>query len=762
MTPIRFPLAPLLCVALATFGAGCSRKEGDVPARSGSAAAKAENPAPHRLTFRPNLLLVTLDTVRFDHLGCYGNKGVETPGLDRLAREGLLVEQAVAVAPLTLPSHASILTGLYPPRHGVRDNSDFRLPAAVTTLAEHLKSQGYATEAVVGSVVLSSSLGLEQGFDRYDEPAAIPRETAPRGHALFRPVLERPAAAVTDAAIVALDQTGEKPFFLWVHYYDPHQPYAPPEPYARRFSGRPYDGEIAYVDAQLGRLVDELSKRGLLDRTLVVVTADHGESLGDHGEETHGLFVYDATIHVPLLLRFPGSIPEGRRVDRVASGVDIVPTALDLMELPPLPGVQGVSFARAARGEAQGPRDAAYAEAVYAERVYGWAPTFCLRDAGTKFIEAPETELYALGTDPREERNLAPSRADDVKQWKGRFDAATAAIGTPDASAESPMDAEARERLASLGYLSGSSGAIQRSSRPDPKRLVGVNQQLVHATTLISQGRSAEALAVLTEALAADPENPAVLTLAGTLAFNSGKKEQAISQLQSAARLAPSVYDNQWNLANALHLSRRLPEAATAYRAALAVRPLSSEARYGLGTVLIAMNDAPGAVETYNEALRLGQRAAKVRAGLGIALAATGDTARAMASLREAVDEDPSLVVAWNKIGILTAQRGKTNEALGFFAKALAAEPDNPDALSNHARASMLLGDLETARRDVEHLARKQPNFPTAWSLRAQILEASGDKEGAQAVVREFLKNSQGADPRTVQSAQEMLKKLGG
>jgi hypothetical protein len=357
-----------------------------------------------------------------------------------------------------------------------------------------------------------------------------------------------------------------------VHYYDPHQPYAPPASTLERFRDRPYDGEVAYADAELGRLLDELARRGALNRTLVTVTADHGESLGDHGEETHGVFAYEATLHVPLLLRLPGAIPAGTRAAGVTSGVDVVPTVLDLMGLPPLPGVQGKTFAAEARGESRPARDAVYAEAVYPERVYGWAPIFCLRDATTKYLLAPEEELFDLRADPKETVNLAPKRPDDAKRWRERLEAMRASFGSPDAAAESPMDQETREKLASLGYVSGGAGAIHRSSRPDPKKLVGLHQKFVSATTLVSEGRSSDALPLLHDILRADAENPAALTLAGTLDFSSGKREQGLRELRDAARLAPGVYDNQWNLANATLLAGQVQDAAHAYRAALAAR----------------------------------------------------------------------------------------------------------------------------------------------------------------------------------------------
>jgi arylsulfatase A-like enzyme/Tfp pilus assembly protein PilF len=725
--------------ALALASAGCGRSSHDATAG------------------RTNLLLVTLDTTRADHLGCYGDRRAETPRLDRLAAEGALVENAVAVAPLTLPSHASILTGLYPPRHGVRDNADFRLPSAETTLAEHLEQHGYKTAAVVGSLVLSSFLGLSQGFDAYDEPGAASDGKL----SLYRPIVERPASEVTDAAIAALNRFGGSSFFLWVHYYDPHHPYSPPPPYATRFADRPYDGEIAFTDMQLGRLLDDLSRRGILDRTLVVVTADHGESLGEHGEKTHGLLLYDADIRVPLILRLPGSIPATRRVGGVVSGVDVVPTVLDLMALPPLPGTQGRSFAAAARGGDVPAREPAYAEAVYGERIYGWSPAYALRGAGRKFIEAPEPEIYDLGADPRETANLAASRSGEVASSRDRLQAIREALGSADASARETMDADARAKLSSLGYLSGGASDVVRRTRPDPKKLVAEHVRFLEAKSLVGAGRPKEALALAGEVLKADPENPAALGLSGMLLFSAGRRDLGLSQLEAAARSAPGVYENQWNLANAHHVLGRLSEAARGYRSALALQPSSAEAHYALGNALFGTGDTTGAIREYQEAVRLGLASPSVRAALGAALGAAGDLGGAEAALRAAVDANPRFAEAWNKLGTVLEKAGRKEDAREAYRKALDASPGQTDALFNHAKVSLLLGDRSSADREVRELLEKHPEYPAGRLLLAHVRLAAGDKEGAREALHQFLRQERNADPRMVESARKTLEELG-
>lgn len=709
---------------------------------------------------QPNLLLVTLDTTRADRIGCYGYQHAETPHLDKLATEGVLFEQSIAVAPVTLPSHASILTGLYPPRHGVRDNADFRLPGVEITLAEHLKELGYATRAVVGSIILSSDLGLNQGFDVYDEPQSKP-EIAPAGTRVEHVrILERPASEVTDSAIAILDRMQDGPFFLWVHYFDPHHDYAPPPPYSTRFAERLYDGEIAYTDAQLGRLLDELGRRGLAKNTLVAVTADHGESLGEHGENTHALFIYDSTILVPLILRLPGRIPADQRTSRLVSGVDLVPTLLELMGLTPMKGIHGKSFARAARGLPLSAREPVYAEAIYPERAYGWSALHALRDDETKFIEAPEPELYNLRQDPMELRNLAPRKANDTLIWKSKLQSILQEFGEADPSSQHPLDSEARERLASLGYISSGSPKIKRKDRPDPKHLVAQHNAFLKAKSLVATGHLEEAQSSLRQVLQADPENPAALALNGTLLFSAGQHDRGLTQLEEAARSSPGVFENQWNLANALHLSGKLPDAAQAYRNAISIHPFSAKAHFALGNVLYAMKDFTTAIQEYREAIRLGIDSPLLQAALGAALADSGDTARAELSLRKAVQADPTLARAWNKLGILVERADRKEEARQLYHKALESEPDFADALFNHAKVSLLLGDLETAGQEVEQLLMLHPSYPLTQYLKAHLCVAAGDKECAQKALQQFLKRSGESDPGLLEIAKKMLKDL--
>ncbi len=454
-----------------------------------------------------NLLLVTLDTLRADRLGCYGRDGAETPALDAIAAGGLRFEQAQSAVPLTLPSHATILSGLLPPRHGLRDNGQGTLPADVTTLATRLADAGYRTGAFVGAFVLDHRYGLARGFERYDD------EILRRGSALEA---ERPGSEVVDRALAWLDErpavegAGVRvPFFAWVHLYDPHAPYEPPEPFRSRHAGDPYGGEIASTDAQVARLTAWLARRRETARTIVVVVADHGESLGEHGELTHGLLLYQPTLRVPLLLSAPGVLAP--RVVREPVGLaDLAPTLAALLGQPLAGARDGRDLSAALLAGGEPPAADLYAESHY-PATFGWSPLVALRRGALKLIEAPSvkpvksTELYDLAADPGEARDLRAERRRDA----AALTQALAALAKDERrAAPAAADAESRARLAALGYAAPSAAAATQAGTRDPKSAVALFRAYEEAHAAEQQGRLAEAAALLRPLVAADPTKP--------------------------------------------------------------------------------------------------------------------------------------------------------------------------------------------------------------------------------------------------------------
>jgi arylsulfatase A-like enzyme len=506
----------------------------------------------------PSVLLVTVDTLRADRVGAYGAGDARTPTLDKLARQGVRFQTAIAVTPITLPSHASILTGLYPPRHGVRHNGIYRLEAGIETLAERLRAAGYSTAAVVGAYVLARRFGLDQGFDLYDDRMSSKR-------ALAGGYLERTAGAVTDRALQWLDATS-RPFFLWVHYYDPHAEYAPPPPFAARFPDRPYQGEIAYVDSELGRLIDALRASGRLEDTLVVVTSDHGESLGEHGEAFHSYTLYDATLAVPLILRGPG-IPAGRAVGGVVSGVDVAPTVLALLGVAALREADGRDLSLLWQTGADPPSGAAYAETLATEIDHGWSPLFAIRSPRHHYVRAPRPELYAVRDDPSELRNLLEGASEPASpvatDLARRIDAVLERERRREPEA---LDAKTRERLAALGY------AIPAQPAPrtglDPKDGLSWMSHYDEAHRAVEAHQLERARKLLEEMLEAVPSSALAHSFLARVHVLEGRPDRALGPAAEAVRLRPDFAEDLALLGDVkAHLGDRAG-AEAAYRAA--------------------------------------------------------------------------------------------------------------------------------------------------------------------------------------------------
>jgi arylsulfatase A-like enzyme len=426
------------CAGAALIGglAGCTRNSATPPA---------------------NVLIVTLDTTRADRLSAYGFQSASMPAIERLAREGILFQHATTVAPLTLPAHCSLLTGLYPRHHGVRDNADPPLEPAHRTLAEILHGRGFRTAAFVTASVLASDRGLSRGFDVY-------RDTTTSSDAGAPPRVRRPGNEVVDEAVTWLNGHEDSPFFVWVHLYDAHAPYRTPEPYRTHYSADPYEGSLAFVDSQVNRVMQWLESHHQLSRTLIVVAGDHGESLGDHKELEHGIFLYESVLHVPLIMRVPGITP--RRFGAITSVVDVMPTVLGVLRLPG-PPVDGLDLTPALHGAGEPADRLVYSESLYPER-FGWSALRAARDGRFKFIDAPRPELYDLETDPFEERNLNTTRPATSTALARRLEIFDALERVPVNGPIDRVPVEVRARLQALGYV-GADARSAGSPRRDPK-----------------------------------------------------------------------------------------------------------------------------------------------------------------------------------------------------------------------------------------------------------------------------------------------------
>jgi arylsulfatase A-like enzyme/cytochrome c-type biogenesis protein CcmH/NrfG len=670
---------------------------------------------------QPSILLVTIDTLRADHVGCYGAAGASTPTLDALAARGVRFATAVAHTPLTAPSHASILTGLLPVRHGVRDNGIFVLRRDVPTLAEAFTKGGYQTAAFVSGFPLDRRFGFDRGFGAYDD--RLPHGTDRRR----APYVERTADATTDAALRFLARA-PAPFFLWVHYFDPHAPYQAPGEFGTRFADRPYDGEIAFVDAQLSRLLAAVPNR---DRVAVIVTADHGESLGEHGELTHGVFVYDATLRVPWIAAGP-SVAHGHTSAVVARGVDVAPTLLDWAGLPPLPAADGRSLLTALRGR-ELPDAPAYAESHFAAVNLGWAPLSAWRTRDLKLIRAPTPELYDLGADPGERTNLAPN------------DARAAALAKPlDAllaqqaqTSTHTIDVEERQRLAALGYLGGGRVAGQPTAR-DPKSgialITRLEQGLVAATS-----QPNEAIRLLSAVLEEDPRLPLALRYRAIALQNNKSYDAALRDLDALARVQPPTLEDLVLRAETLRLAGRAAEALRELTDAARAYPEAPDPDLYRARVLRGLHQRDEAAAAFEASLKKSPGSIEALRGRADLRLESGDVAGAAAGYREILLTDPHDLGALVHVGVTEMRGGDVSAAVAHFESALELDPDNAEALLDMAGALAKQGRTPEAVPLFERAIEAGGESVVALNGLGFARLESGDRNGARAALRRSL-----------------------
>jgi choline-sulfatase len=580
----------------------------------------------------PSVLLITVDTLRPDSLGWVAGRN-ETPAIDALAREGFALPTVVSPVPLTLPAHTSLLTGTIPRRHGVRDNGQVLGPSPAT-LAEHLRRQGYATAAFVSGYPLRALFGLDRGFDRYDDALPVGTEGW----------LERPAPDTTAAALAWL-RGAPRPFFLWVHYYDPHDPYTPPRAFWRPGPRGAYDGEVTYVDHAIGVLRAGLPEadRG---RLLTIFTADHGEGLGEHGEQAHGFFVYDTTVVVPAVIHFPGRVAPARSA-WPARLVDILPTLLDLAGLPPVAGTDGVSLLPLLSGGRM-PAEPAYVETRQPWIAYGWSPLAAVRYGGWKYVAAPRTELYDLARDPGETRNRAAemrSRAAEMAGLLARVEQ------RPAAAAERSGDPQVLESLRALGYVGGAPAAGEAPpGLPDPKDRVAERDALLRGEGLLRRGDFDGALRQFEAVLRADPKNRFAVLRSGIALLKKGDARAAAARLRAAVDLDPGQAETRYALADALTRAGDNAAAVPQWMETVRLQPRRTAAWSNLGTTLGRMGRLDDAARAFAEAVRLEPGNPQLLANLGAAryelaarALAAGDREAARKALAEAVAADPRL-----------------------------------------------------------------------------------------------------------------------
>jgi arylsulfatase A-like enzyme/Tfp pilus assembly protein PilF len=660
---------------------------------------------PQPAAIRPDIVLITIDTLRADRVG----RGL-TPALDRLAASGRRFVNARTAVPLTLPAHVSLMTGTLPPVHGVRDNGVvFR--GAVPPLARLLRDGGYRTGAFVGAYVLDRRFGLADGFETYDDRVQRDPDAAGRLEA------DRPAAAVVDPAVAWL-ASAASPYFLWIHLYDPHAPYQPPSEFLSR-AGNAYDGEVMYADSQVARVIEAIRAKGGYDSTIVAVAGDHGEGLGDHGEQTHGMLAYDSTLRVPLILAAPG-LP-GEEIRSPVSLADLGPSLVRRIGLTPGSHASLVDVF----GPLQGERDV-FAESLY-PRAAGWHPLTVLAAERWKLISSSETELYDVAADPGESRNVAADHPLVVQgmQAQARKIASEAASVAAGDTAVSP---ESAERLRALGYVSGAtrSTAVD-SSAPNPARTIAAWTAFEHALASVNAGRSSVALPAL-QALAR--QHPKGLVFQTTLARalqESGDPAAAVAVYKAAVATWPADATLFHDLAVAARAAGNREEAMRAEQAALTLEADSPAALNGLGLLHADAGRAREAAAAFERAANADPSNASYWVNLGNARRETGDVAGAESAYRRALESDPSHADAANGLGVLLVQQRRPAEAVAWFERALGRAPDFHEARLNLGIAYQESGQREKAAETYRQLlASAPPRFARERQAAGELLKGLG------------------------------------
>jgi arylsulfatase A-like enzyme/cytochrome c-type biogenesis protein CcmH/NrfG len=645
-----------------------------------------------------SVLLITIDTLRADHLGAYGYRDIRTPVIDTLADEGVVFENAITPAIMTLPSHASILTGTWPPTHGIRDNGDYRLSPNALTLAEVLRARGLRTGAVIGSFVLDSMFGLDQGFESYDDtlPARAPNQTF---------FAERPADAVTDAALRYLDSVRQGRFFLWVHYFDPHHPYTAPAIWREQYPKRGYDAEIAYVDSEIGRLLAGMKEMGIRGRTLIVLVGDHGEGLGDHGEESHGVLPYEEETRVPLIFSFPPHLPAGRRVKGVVRTVDIMPTILELVRIDPQEAAapaQGTHlWPLMADPKGTKPGMPAYAEAMAPLLLYGWSPLTVLRDERYKYIDGPQPELYDLTADPREKNNLAASRSDLTAGYRAKLEVLRRDVTRAGAAAETlAPDPETEARLRSLGYAGGGARAPGSGTAqlPDPKQMLPTLAKIDRVYMAFGSGQFGVAVREAQELLAEWPQNRSVrFYLAGALT-ELGRYPEAVAEYRKILEGSPKDTEAMSNLGWCFINMQRFDEATATFQRVLAIFPDHIYAKASLANIAFVKGDYREASRLYKEVLRIEPNHMPSIKTMAKMFEERGKFDEAAVFWAHAAEVDPVNFELWMSLGWVKFQQGKHDDALAALERALELAPDAPELLAAMGDVQLAMGKTEEAR----------------------------------------------------------------
>ena len=622
-----------------------------------------------------NVVVITIDTLRPDHLGCYGYKQIRTPNIDALAADGIRFGRAYTPVPVTLPSHTVIFTGTYPTFSGIHDFAGNKLGPNQPTLASVLKDQGYVTGAVVASAVLDSRFGLNRGFDFYYDHFDFNRLQETNIEEM-----ERPGNVVADVTLDWLEKNYQKKFFLWMHLYDPHYPYRPPAPYSTEYKDRLYDGEIAFADEQVGRLIGFLKKKNLYHKTLIVLSGDHGESLGEHGEKTHGFFIYNATLHVPLVFHLPGTMPsKPRSPDDLVSLADLMPTVLETLHFAVPPGVQGRNLLPLIEGKDSREPRSLYAETFLPRLHFNWSELRGVETEKYHFIDAPKPELYDLSTDPGETENLFSEKQAVGEELRSRLKSLTAQYTEGQEVAEKTgLDPALMERLKSLGYAGFSGGGPQDAGNhtlPDPKDRIRAYELFSDAMADSQHGQYEQSAEKLTAVLKTDPDSVPAHYILGLNYYRMRQFPLAIEHLQRVMRLSPEYALAAYQLGLSYARNGDLDNAERTLRRTLELDATNFDAAYNLGAVYLQKKMVPEAIAAFRQAIAINPGYGTAHRALGEVLLYQGQVDEAVSELRHAAELQPQDAAVHASLAKALAAKGMDSEAQEEMRRAQQAEP---------------------------------------------------------------------------------------
>jgi len=687
-----------------------------------------------------NVLFITLDTTRADHLPMYGYDQVKTPSLDRIAATSYVFEDAISHVPLTLPAHTSMLTSMLPISSGMRDNAGFFLDQNVLTLPEVFKTKGYATSAFVSAFVLDSRWQLNQGFDLYYDNFNLEefKQLNPQD-------AQRRAEETEAEAEHWLEANKSRRFFSWVHFYDPHEPYDPPEPFKTEYADRPYDGEIAYMDVYVGKLIDKLKSMGVEDKTIVVITGDHGEGLGQHNEANHAMFVYNTTQHIPLLFHVPGG--KNRRISGIVRHIDIAPTILDLLGVKPPLSFQGASLVPMMNGKKDTNR-VAYSESLYAELHYGWSSLKSITTQQYKYIEAPKPELYDRIQDPGETRNLFQEKPNYAKVLREQLLLIISKYTNVDAQGPQKMDPETEERLRALGYIAGSVRSTEESRKIDPKDKIHLARDLEQASSFTQEQRYQEAVDLLQPILKEDPNMTDAHFIAGVSYTGIKNYDKGIDELLKTLALRPDHTMALYNIGYAYEMKDDSKNALDWYLKVLNYEPKHLYASLKVAHLYRQMNQPEKARPYFLQAMEVYQRflantktdraKSALNSTIGEIYFGAGEMGPAEEHYKAAIDLTPERSTLHYNLAMIYEAEGNPRGALDEYQKETEVDPKNYKAFNNLGLLYKHAGRLDLAAACFQKVVELLPDDPRGYVMLATTYKDMGRMQEAEAVMKKI------------------------